>query len=78
VEEQGKAYQGIGLNYLGLSKLDSPHFNFENALSNLKSINSKKLVAGAFIDLGNVLLEETKYKESLNYFIEAEKLYKSE
>ncbi len=73
-EQIGFAQQGIGLNFLRQSQLDSARYHFKNALSVFTELENPSLQAGVYINLGNVFLDEIKYAEALNQFIKAEKI----
>ncbi|MGC4022738.1 MAG: tetratricopeptide repeat protein [Cyclobacteriaceae bacterium] len=75
--EEAIANQGIALNYMNQSILDSAKFYFGRSVSIAVQIKDLSLQASGRNNLGNLALEETKYPEALEQFIEAAKIYES-
>jgi two-component system, NarL family, sensor histidine kinase UhpB len=73
--EMAQAYQEIGKNFLRLSQMDSARTYFQQGLAISNRVGDKRTEAGIYLNLGNVLIDETNYSEALNQFIKAEKIY---
>jgi signal transduction histidine kinase len=74
-KEVGRAYQGMALNFLRLSKYDTAGSYLIKALDVFEKLKEPSLIAGVHVNLGNIMLEERNYPESLNEFIKAADIY---
>ncbi len=68
-------YIGLGLNFSRLSQVDSSRFYFDKGLVIAKNNNDLKKEAAIFINYGILFQMEGDYKRSLQYEIDAAKLY---
>jgi signal transduction histidine kinase len=76
-KEIATAYQGIALTHMRQSVPDSARLYLQQALMISVKLGLHSMEAGIHINLGNVFLEETKYPEAVNEFINASKIYES-
>ena len=70
-------YIGLGRNFIQLSLIDSSRFYFDKALVIAKNNNDQKSQAAIYINYGILFQIEGDYKRSLQYQIDAAKLYES-
>lgn len=76
-KEIATAYQGIALTHMRQSVTDSARLYLQQALMISVKLGLHSMEAGIHVNLGNVFLEETKYPEAVNEFINASKIYET-
>lgn len=73
--EIAETYQGIAVNFMRQSKPDSARAYLQLALTHWIRLEDPLKQAGVYVNLGNVFLDKGNYREALDYFIKAAKIY---
>ncbi|MES2777947.1 MAG: sensor histidine kinase [Bacteroidota bacterium] len=71
----GESLGSKGFAYRTEGKNDSAIVYFQKAIEMFRAIRYTNMIAVAYTEIGKALFEQTKYKEALDNYTEAEKIY---